>query len=60
LLLLATTLLVLMEIIAVPHAVAEDDEFNGYFLPKGTVIFPNTWYVWIDVYDLDQWTDCIW
>ncbi|KAH6904124.1 cytochrome P450 98A3 [Coprinopsis sp. MPI-PUGE-AT-0042] len=33
---------------AVPHAVAEDDEFNGYFLPKGTVVFPNTWGIFHD------------
>lgn len=23
----------------------EDDEYRGYFIPAGTYIFPNTWYV---------------
>ena len=27
------------------HATAEDDEYNGYFLPKGTYVVPNSWYV---------------
>lgn len=28
-----------------PHASAEDDEYEGYFIPKGTIIMPNAWYV---------------
>jgi len=29
--------------ISVAHAVTEDDAIEGYFIPKGTVIFGNTW-----------------
>lgn len=31
--------------IGLPHAVVEDDEYDGYFIPAGTVMFPNAWYV---------------
>jgi len=27
----------------IPHALAEDDEYNGYFIPKGSVIHPLEW-----------------
>ncbi|KAJ2927403.1 hypothetical protein H1R20_g9694, partial [Candolleomyces eurysporus] len=27
-----------------PRASVEDDEYDGYFIPKGTMIFPNNWY----------------
>ena len=27
-----------------PHAVAEDDFYEGYFIPKGSVVIPNIWY----------------
>ena len=30
---------------AVPHATVADDEFRGYFIPAGTTLIPNTWYV---------------
>ena len=26
-----------------PRAGVEDDEYDGYFIPKGTMIFPNNW-----------------
>ena len=29
--------------IAVPHMASEDDEYNGYFIPKGTVVLGNAW-----------------
>ena len=29
----------------IPHAVTEDDVYEGYFIPKGTVVFGNMWYV---------------
>jgi len=28
-----------------PHVVKEDDEYNGYFIPKGTIVFANNWAV---------------
>ncbi|KAK9419088.1 putative Cytochrome P450 [Seiridium unicorne] len=27
----------------VPHALTQDDTYEGYFLPKGTVVIANTW-----------------
>lgn len=29
--------------IALSHATAEDDEYEGYFIPKGTIVIPNSW-----------------
>ena len=29
----------------IPHAVIEDDEYEGYFIPAGTVVFVNAWWV---------------
>ena len=28
---------------AVPHVATNDDEYDGYYIPKGTVIFGNAW-----------------
>src|ERR1700691_1583365 len=28
----------------VPHFVTEDDEYNGYRIPKGSTVFSNVWY----------------
>lgn len=28
----------------VPHRVLEDDIFNGYFIPKGSLVMANVWY----------------
>ena len=30
--------------LGIPHSVVEDDEYDGYFIPAGTVLLPNTWY----------------
>ena len=30
---------------AAPHCTIADEELRGYFIPKGTVILPNVWYV---------------
>jgi len=29
--------------LAVPHRLTEDDVYNGYFLPAGSLVFPNVW-----------------
>nr|VWO99449.1 Non-specific serine/threonine protein kinase (EC [Ganoderma boninense] len=29
--------------LGVPHATVADDEYNGYFIPKHSVVIPNTW-----------------
>ncbi|KAM5539491.1 hypothetical protein V8D89_006943 [Ganoderma adspersum] len=29
--------------LCIPHAAVEDDEFDGYFIPAGTVVFANAW-----------------
>lgn len=29
----------------IPHYLSEDDEYNGYFIPKGSVMHPLEWYV---------------
>ncbi|KAH8094928.1 cytochrome P450 [Cristinia sonorae] len=29
--------------LAVPHRLTEDDEYNGYFIPAGTIVIPNAW-----------------
>ena len=31
--------------LGIPHASFEDDEYEGYFIPKGTLVLPNTWFV---------------
>lgn len=27
----------------IPHVLTQDDHYEGYFLPKGTMLFANTW-----------------
>ena len=29
--------------VCIPHRLMEDDVYNGYFIPKGTVILANVW-----------------
>lgn len=33
--------------LSLPHCTIEDDELHGYFIPAGTVVFPNTWCVYL-------------
>ena len=30
--------------LGVHHLTTEDMVYNGYFIPEGTLLFPNTWY----------------
>jgi hypothetical protein len=30
---------------AIPHYIEEEDEYNGYRIPKNSVVVGNTWYV---------------
>jgi len=29
--------------LGVPHMSTEDDEYDGYFIPKGTIVMGNIW-----------------
>lgn len=31
--------------LCIPHALTEDDVYNGVFLPKGSVVMPNVWHM---------------
>lgn len=31
--------------IGVPHRLMQDDEYDGYYLPKGTLLIANIWFV---------------
>lgn len=31
--------------LAVPRQLRESDEYKGYYIPKGSIIFPNSWCV---------------
>ena len=33
----------------VPHMATNDDEYNGYYIPKGTVVIGNGWSVYDSV-----------
>ncbi|KAF8655202.1 hypothetical protein AX16_003234 [Volvariella volvacea WC 439] len=34
--------------LSVAHATAEDDEYDGYFIPKGSIVFGSTWSIMHD------------
>lgn len=31
--------------LSMPHVATEDDQYEGYFIPKGSVLIPNAWWV---------------
>ncbi|KAI0085091.1 cytochrome P450 [Irpex rosettiformis] len=31
--------------LGVPHSATQDDYYNGYFIPSGTIIIPNAWHI---------------
>lgn len=37
--------------IGVAHRLTEDDEYQGYFIPKGTMVYANAWYVYCCLID---------
>jgi hypothetical protein len=37
--------IILTDYEALPHMATNDDEYDGYYIPKGTVVFGNTWLV---------------
>jgi cytochrome P450 len=37
------------------HRVTEDDIYEGYFIPKGTTIISNIWYVFQDTSPIMMW-----
>lgn len=39
---------------AIPHASAADDTYRGFFIPKGTMIIPNTWAICHDPDEFDE------
>ena len=30
--------------LSLPHVAFADDEYKGYFIPKGAIVMPNSWY----------------
>ncbi|KAH9917081.1 cytochrome P450 [Fomitopsis serialis] len=40
--------------LGVPHALREDDEYRGCWIPKGTMIIPNLWFM---LHDADAYPD---
>ena len=40
-----STIMILTDHEAIPHMATNDDEYNGYYIPKGTVLSSNTWSV---------------
>lgn len=44
--LLVLTFVLLTSVEGVPHASREDDIYGGYFIPKGTAVIANIWYVY--------------
>ena len=38
----------------IPHMLIQDDTYDGYFLPKGTILFANTWAIHRDELEYDQ------
>ena len=32
--------------VAAPHRLMEDDWYKGYFIPKGSIVIPNIWYIY--------------
>ena len=56
-----TSTIILTSSEGVPHMSTFDDEYNGFYIPKGTIIIGNSWFVRLfalnvypDVYDLGR------
>lgn len=37
-----------------PHRVSEDDIYNGYYIPKGSLVIPNQWYMLHDRHSFSE------
>lgn len=42
------TALLLIGRAAIPHRLIEDDVYEGYYMPKGALVFANTWSIMHD------------
>ncbi|KAI0720390.1 cytochrome P450 [Fomitopsis betulina] len=40
--------------LGVPHATSEDDQYDGYYIPKGTTVFSN---IWLMLHNPDEYPD---
>ena len=38
--------IILTDYEAIPHMATNDDEYDGHYIPKGTIVFASTWPVW--------------
>ncbi|KAJ5305888.1 hypothetical protein N7508_004903 [Penicillium antarcticum] len=38
----------------IPHMLTEDDSYEGYFIPKGTIVFYNAWAIHMDEGEYDS------
>ncbi|GKZ48832.1 hypothetical protein AbraIFM66951_001073 [Aspergillus brasiliensis] len=38
----------------IPHMLIQDDMYEGYFLPKGTIVFANTWAIHMDESEYEE------
>lgn len=34
-----------LDLTGIPHKTTSDDVYNGHFIPKGSLIHPNLWFV---------------
>ncbi|KAJ5640708.1 hypothetical protein N7528_000333 [Penicillium herquei] len=40
--------------VGIPHMLTQDDTYEGYFIPKGTIMFMNTWAIHMDEDEYDE------
>ena len=47
---IVATILIIIE--GIPHMSTNDDEYNGFFIPKGTILIGNAWLVYQTSYPI--------